>query len=49
MTAKERYDIKHKQFLNNEITFDQWVDFCNYILDDLLQEEEETLKRLKEN
>lgn len=48
MTATERYNEMRTKALKNEITLEEWTNFVNEIFSDLLQENEETLKRLKE-
>lgn len=45
---KEQYYRWYNKFLNGEITEKEWVEYCHYVLDLLLEENKDVLIRLKE-
>ena len=48
MTDQERYDEMYAKLMRDEISVEDWNDFVDEIFLDLLQENTETLEKLKE-
>ena len=46
-TNLEQYSKMRKQFLNGKMSADEWDTFCMKCLDELLRDNSETLKKLK--
>lgn len=47
MTYEEIYNKKLDQFVHGEITETEWNEFCTLLLDFILENNEDILKRLK--
>ena len=47
MTYEEIYNKKLDQFAHGEITETEWTEFCTSLLDLILENNEDILKRLK--
>ena len=43
----DKYEVMREKYLNNEITNMQWFMFCENCLEELMEENQEVLKRLK--
>ena len=49
MTIVEKYNEKYQQYCNNEISREEWYEFCTLVLEILMEENADILKNLKEN
>ena len=48
MTYEEKYYEKYKEYCQGEISREDWRDFCTLYLEELMEENVDILKRLKE-
>lgn len=49
MTYEEKYYEKYADFYNGKISEEEWADFCAFFLEELMEENTDILKKLKEN
>ena len=47
MTYEQKYLEMEQKFMEGKITVDEWKDFCTLLLDCILEDNEDILKRLK--
>lgn len=48
MTYQEKYYEKYEEYCKGEIPMEEWQDFCTFFLEELMEENVDILKRLKE-
>ena len=48
MTTEKKYNEKYQQYIDGEITLEEWQEFCTFLLELLLEDNKNILKRLKE-
>lgn len=48
MTYQEKYYEKFEEYCRREISREEWQDFCTFFLEELMEENVDILKRLKE-
>lgn len=49
MTYEEKYREKYADFCKGKISREEWADFCTFFLEELMEENADILKKLKEN
>lgn len=49
MTYEEKYREKYEDFCKGKISREEWADFCTFFLEELMEENADILKKLKEN
>ena len=48
MTYQEKYYEKYEEYCQGEISREDWQEFCTLFLEELMEENVDVLKRLKE-
>lgn len=49
MTYEEKYHEKYADFCKGKISEEEWADFCVFFLEELMEENTDILKKLKES
>lgn len=49
MTYEEKYYEKYAYFCKDKISREEWTEFCVFFLEELMEENVDILKKLKEN
>lgn len=49
MTYEEKYHEKYADFCKDKISRKEWADFCTFFLEELMEENADILKKLKED